>query len=157
MLPIRKIICPTDFSEPSREGFRNARLLAGHFGAQLLLVHVTAPVPITPVGHGATSFNVAEYNQEMEKNAQVRLNEFVNQEDLEIQVATTGLVYEGDPAEKIIIAAEDHAADLIVMATHGHSGWSNLITGSVTEKVIRTATRPVLTVQAPAAKAEDEL
>ena len=75
MLPIRKIVVPTDFSEPAREGFRQARELAEHFGAELLVVHVNAPVEMIPAGHGTVVFNVADYQKEMEAAAQTRMQE----------------------------------------------------------------------------------
>ena len=148
MLPIRKILCPTDFSEPAAEGYRNALLLAKHFEAELLVLHVNTPIPIMPMGHGAVNFNVPEYRKEMENYAASRMKEWIAETAAE-DVKITDILGEGDAAGEIVRVAEDQDADLIVIATHGHSGWKKLVTGSVTEKVVRTATRPVLTVHSP--------
>jgi nucleotide-binding universal stress UspA family protein len=148
MLPIRKILCPTDFSEPSGEGYKTALLLAKHFGAQLLVLHVSPPIPVMPMGEGAVHFNVKEYSLEIENYARSRLKEWISEAAVE-EVTISGVLGEGDAAEEIVRAAESQDADLIVIATHGHSGWRKLVTGSVTEKVVRTSSRPVLTVRAP--------
>jgi nucleotide-binding universal stress UspA family protein len=58
----------------------------------------------------------------------------------------------GDPPREIIRAAEDQKIDLIVIATHGHTGWGRLLFGSVAEKVVRLAPCPVLTIKAPPAE-----
>jgi universal stress protein A len=59
-------------------------------------------------------------------------------------------VVTGDPAPSIIQAAKEHAADLIVMATHGRTGLSHFFLGSVAERVVRESSIPVMTVRAPA-------
>jgi nucleotide-binding universal stress UspA family protein len=148
IIPIRNILCPTDFSEPAREGFKNAHLLAKYFGAKLLVIHVNPPIPVMPLGHGAVIFDVAEYGKEMKTYAETRLKAFIAEKD-GVGDETRSIIYEGDAAGEIVRAAEEHDTDLIVMATHGHSGWKRLVTGSVTEKVVRTASRPVLTIHMP--------
>lgn len=148
MLSIKKIVVPTDFSEPAREGFRKACEMAEHFGAELVAVHVNAPVPIIPAGHGAVPFNVEGYRLEVEKVSRKNLEAFIAEEK-PASLAVTPLNLEGEVAEEIVKAARDNNADLIVMATHGYSGWKKFILGSVTEKVVRIATVPVLTISAP--------
>jgi nucleotide-binding universal stress UspA family protein len=148
MLPIKKILNPTDFSEPSKEGFHYACTLARHFGAQLVVVHVSTPVPVMPEGHGVVNFDVVEYKNAMAHYAASQLEEFIAGAEKE-DVQTTGFVTEGDAAQEIVRTASDHGVDLIVLAAHGYSGWQNMATGSVTEKVVRTASQPVLTVRAP--------
>ena len=148
MLPVKKIVVPTDFSEPAREGFRKACQVAAHFKAALIVVHVNPPVPIIPAGHGAVPFNVKGYKQEMEKVSRDNLDAFVATESCG-SVSVTPLIREGDVAEEIVRAAEEQAADLIVTATHGYSGWKKFILGSVTEKVVRIAPMPVLTIREP--------
>ncbi|MFO7559333.1 MAG: universal stress protein [Desulfobacterales bacterium] len=67
MLPINKIICPTDFSDPSYEGLKTAAELAGNFGAELILVHVVMPMP-SIIGAGApTGFHIPSVLEKMEK------------------------------------------------------------------------------------------
>ena len=148
MIAIKRIIVPSDFSEPAREGFRKACLIAEHFGAELLVVHVNLPLPTIPAGHGAVPFNLEDYRQEMVKAAKVNLEQFVAKE-APADMAVTPIVREGDVAEEIVRAAAEHHADLIAMATHGYSGWKKFILGSVTEKVVRIAAVPVLTITSP--------
>ncbi|MGD9329861.1 MAG: universal stress protein [Desulfobacterales bacterium] len=148
MLPIKNILVPTDFSEPSGEGFRQACALAEHFGAVLFVVHVNEPVPTIPAGHGAVVFDVADYQNEMEQYAKTRMQEIVSAAEYS-SITMTPLMRRGKVAEEITAAAEDHDVDMIVMATHGYSGWKKLLLGSVTEKVVRMASVPVLTINAP--------
>jgi nucleotide-binding universal stress UspA family protein len=150
MLTVKKIVVPTDFSEPAREGFRRACQVAAHFKAALVVVHVNPPVPIIPAGHGAVPFNVQGYKAEVEKASRENLEAFVAEAQCE-SVAVTPLIREGEVAEEIVLAAEEQEADLIVTATHGYSGWKKFILGSVTEKVVRIAPMPVLTIREPEA------
>jgi len=149
MLPIKKILVPTDFSEPAGEGFLRACELAEHFGAALIVVYVNEPLPTIPAGHGAPVFDMVGYHNEMERRAKVRVQDITAVAE-QTTVPMTPLVRRGRAAEEIAGTAEDHDVDLIVMATHGYSGWKKLILGSVTEKVVRMAPVPVLTINAPA-------
>ena len=67
-------------------------------------------------------------------------------------VQTRSAVIQGKPADEIVKLADEKDANMIVIATHGESGWHRFLFGSVTEKVIRTASRPVLTVRQPQPK-----
>ena len=148
MLPVRKILVPTDFSEPAKEGFQKACQIADHFGAELLVVHVNPNVPIVPAGNGAVSFNVAGYQEEVRQISKRNLEDFIVAQQ-SAAVSITPLIREGEIAHEIVRAAEENQADLIVIATHGYSGWKKFLLGSVTERVIRIATMPVLTICAP--------
>jgi universal stress protein A len=151
LLPFRKILCPTDFSEPSYAALKDAGELAGHFAAELLVIHVMPPVPVPypypepPVYPG---FDVALYQQEMTLFSQNALKEVVAQK-VSPQVRPLTAVVIGDAAQEIIRMAEQEQVDLIVIATHGQSGWRHFVFGSVAEKVVRLAPCPVLTIRAP--------
>jgi nucleotide-binding universal stress UspA family protein len=151
LLPFRKILCPTDFSEPSYAALKDAGELAGHFSAELLVIHVMPPVPVPypypepPVYPG---FDVASYQQEMTLFSQNALKEVVAQK-VSPQVCPLTTVVIGDAAQEIIRLAEQEQVDLIVIATHGQSGWRYFVFGSVAEKVVRLAPCPVLTIRAP--------
>jgi nucleotide-binding universal stress UspA family protein len=148
MLPLSKIICPTDFSDPSFEGLKAANELADHFGAQVILLHAIAPMP-TMSGAGApTGFHIPPVLKEMEGKASEEL-ERLKSEKLAKSFETRTMVIYGKPASEIVRISEEEKADLIVIATHGQSGWKGFISGSVTERVVRTATCPVLAVSAP--------
>jgi universal stress protein A len=154
MIPFQKILAPTDFSEPSRIGLRTAKDLAAGDKAECILIHVVAPVrAIPPSGPAAHSgFELSAVMQELEDAATKSL------EETSLQMASEGirarsLVVQGTPAEEIAAAAEREEADVIVIATHGWTGWRRFVFGSVAEKVVRLARCPVLTIPAPVEKA----
>ena len=150
MFPFKKILCPTDFSEPSYEAIKAAGELAYHFGSELHIVHVIAPVPIIPVpiGPEPSAFNVSSYEQELDVSSKRALEEVVNQ--LESKELKTRLIaLRGDPAEEILRTVDEENVDLIVIATRGRTGLDRLIFGSVAEKVVRLAKCPVLLIRRP--------
>jgi nucleotide-binding universal stress UspA family protein len=146
MLPPKLILSPLDFSDPSHEALDTAAELASNFEAELLLVHVVPMLPRLP--SPAAVFNEAEYEQELHKDAVRRLNE------LSQKLAGKGLKVRSevgtanDVGMEIIRIAEHDGADLIVIATHGMTGWHRLAFGSVAEKVVRLAAGPVLVLRA---------
>jgi len=148
MLPIRKICCPTDFSEPAQEALKVACEMATHFGAELILVHVVTPIPVIPIHDDPTSFNLPLYEKEMEQSA-VRGLQQIQQERIPPAIRSSTVVLQGDPASRIVSLAEDENMDVIVIATHGFTGWRKFMFGSVTEKVIRLAACPVLSIRVP--------
>jgi nucleotide-binding universal stress UspA family protein len=151
MLPFKKILCPIDFSEPSHLALKRADELAGHFGAELLVTHVIPPVPgphsyqDPPV---ASSFDVPLYQQELAIYAEKMLKEIVSRQ-VSPAVRARDLITTGAAAPQILRTAKDEEADLIVIASHGLTGWRHLVFGSVAEKVVRQAPCPVLTVVRP--------
>jgi universal stress protein A len=149
MLPLKKILCPTDFSQPSLQGLETAGELAAHFSAGLLLVHVVPPLPLLVPGSLADpSYDLSNYQKELRTSAEERLEELIK-ERFPGQGQVAAVVKEGYPADLIVSVAESSQADLIVIATHGETGWRRFIFGSVAEKVVRQAGCPVLTVQPP--------
>ncbi len=153
MLPFKKILCPTDFSEPALTALKRAEELARHFSAELLVVHVIPPVPGHLTGADppvAPSFDLPLFQQELAVYAEKVLKELVSHQ-VSPEVRTRDLVTTGEAAADILrIAGQEHA-DLIVIASHGQTGWRRLVFGSVAEKVVRQATCPVLTIAAPEA------
>lgn len=148
MLPINKIFCPTDFSEPSYEALKVADEMAQHFSSELVLLHVVKPIAVNPVHVDPTSFNLPMYEKERESASQKAILK-VCSEKISDAVNCNTLVVQGDPAYQIVELAADEKADLIVIATHGLTGWRKVIFGSVTEKVIRLAKCPVLSIRVP--------
>lgn len=145
MLPIEKILCPTDFSEPSLKGIKIADELAEHFSARLILINVvTPPYPVGAPGVPAT-YKAEEYEEEMFQNA-IQILEEMAKERISAGVKTKRFVARGEPADEIIKRAENENVDLIVIATHGWTGWRKWVFGSVTDKVTRLARCPVLTI-----------
>ncbi|MGD2188182.1 MAG: universal stress protein [Desulfobacterales bacterium] len=147
MLPIKKIVCPTDFSDPSYEGLSVAQEFAAHFSAELILVHIIFPGPIVP-GVAEPGFHIPSSLKAMQETAE-RTLEDISRRKMPDDVPVRTLVINGKPAYEIVNLADEENADIIVIATHGESGWQKFLFGSVTEKVIRMASCPVLTIQQP--------
>ena len=78
MFPLKKLLCPTDFSEPSREALKVAVEFASHFGAQLSLVNVVPVLPVLPRDPNY-AFKVPEYEQMLHADAEERLNELIGE------------------------------------------------------------------------------
>ncbi len=154
MVPFRTILAPTDFSEPAKSGLETARTLARRDEAECVLIHVVAPVrTIPPSGPPAHSgIEMSAVMEELEQGARSTLDETL--EGLKAEgVRCRSLVVRGTPAEEIAAAAEQEQADVIVIATHGWTGWRRFVFGSVAEKVVRLARCPVLTIPFPREKA----
>jgi nucleotide-binding universal stress UspA family protein len=147
MLPFQKILCPTDFSESSEAALAAAIEMASHFRAALHLVHVVPALP-TPKADRNYTFAVPEYEAALHAEAH---------EKLEAIVARVGrsaaspqyTIGHGDAGREIVRVADEWAADVIVIATHGETGWRHALFGSVAERVVRLARCPVLTVRPP--------
>jgi len=147
MLQIRKILCPTDFSEPSYLGLKKARDFAEHFSAELLVVHV---VPLAHfISYPGSGFNVAaDYFESVTDAARSSLEE-VRKNRLPPDLVVRTFILQGSPADQIIDLAGSEKVDMIVTATHGWTGWRKFVFGSVAEKVVRLSPCPVFTVPAP--------
>jgi nucleotide-binding universal stress UspA family protein len=143
---LRRILAPTDFSAPARHAIAHARELAAHSEAVLELFHVLpdleVPLPMNPAGLGSSAMLVAE----LEPQARAALEEIAAAPGPEVRIDST--VWQGAPASSILNRAAASGADLIVVATHGHSGIDRILLGSVAEKVARLALCPVLVVPA---------
>jgi nucleotide-binding universal stress UspA family protein len=145
MLPLKTILCPTDFSDPSREAVKVAGELAAHFLAEIILLHVLSPISPVPVVMEAVPPSVPVPPEEVEASAKTSLEEMVRElkrQGLSVRAVTLW----GNPADEIVQAAERENADLTVIATRGRSGLDRFLFGSVAEKVVRLSKCPVLTV-----------
>jgi nucleotide-binding universal stress UspA family protein len=154
MFPIQKIVVPTDFSEPSYEALKTADELASRFEADLVLIHAVPPVPyygVIPVA--GPHFEIEAYQKDMVAQSEKKLQE-LREERISGDVRCTPVVRLGDAPATIIELTGDEKADVIVISTHGRTGWKRFMFGSVAEKVVRTSPCPVLTVPDPKARAE---
>ena len=147
MLPIKKILCPVDFSPPCYEALGRARELAAHFSATLTLLHVVSPIPVIPNSTFPSAAHVPDLLSEMEESARQSLAD-IEKELAEAGVQCKSSVVHGAPADQIVAAASTEKSDLIVIATHGMTGWKRVLFGSVAEKVVRYAPCAVLTIRA---------
>ncbi|NLT66288.1 MAG: universal stress protein [Acidobacteria bacterium] len=149
MLPVKKILCPTDFSDPSFMALEAAAELARHFSAELIVLNVVPPVPGLDVDFISSSqFDVTAYQKEIERSAESELQKEISKlGNRDIQIRSQILA--GGAADQIVRFGQDEQVDLIVIATHGRTGFDRLVFGSVAEKVVRLAGQPVLTIRAP--------
>jgi nucleotide-binding universal stress UspA family protein len=148
MLPIRRILAPTDFSSRSCSALDVAAELAQHFGAELVLVHVISPLPTAmPTAAGQMPLRMDLYRDAVLEDAQDKLDELAGAR-IPDGVTTRKEVPWGSAAETIVELADTTGSDLIVICTRGATGLSRFVSGSVTEKVVRLSNIPVLTVQA---------
>jgi nucleotide-binding universal stress UspA family protein len=145
MLPVKRILAPTDFSEPAEACVQTASELAQHFGAELLLVYVVPAVPSLPPDPNYV-FKIPEYEQYLHADAEKHLRQ-VSQQLVANNVKVRTQVGHGPAAHEIVLIARKEAVDLIVIATHGSTGLERWVFGSVAEKVVRMADCPVLTVR----------
>jgi nucleotide-binding universal stress UspA family protein len=148
MLPIRTILHPTDFSDHAAYAFRLACALARDYGAKIIVLHVAEP-PVAVYGEGVIVPVVDPIHDALRKKLHnIRAP---NPEEVDVEY----LLAEGDPRVEILEMAKEQPCELIVMGTHGRTGLSRLIMGSVAEEVVRKAPCPVLTVRTPAVKEKE--
>jgi nucleotide-binding universal stress UspA family protein len=136
MALLKKLLAPTDFSELSARGVRYACQLAKDVGAELIIFNVVLLDETNTID-----------KQEMERH-RGRLDRFVTDEiaDLSGIPKIHKLVDAGEPYGAILNCADNEHVDLIVMSSHGRSGLSRMLIGSVTDKILRGASCPVLVV-----------
>ncbi len=141
----KKILCPIDFSDISLRALSTATELAHQFDGELLVLLVVAPLVTAPDFAALTIPGMVPSDEERKAEALNDLQEIVA-ENTPVDVPVRCQVRLGDAAEEIVAAAAD--ADLVVISTHGLTGWRHLLFGSVAECVVRTAPCPVLTLRA---------
>jgi nucleotide-binding universal stress UspA family protein len=143
-MTMRKILVATDFSDGSARALDLALELARADGASVMILHV-CQMPAF-----ASPNTVGMYVPTPELVADILADARRALQALKARVEGSGVpvetdFVEGEPAAEIVAYAEKHSFDLIVMGTHGRTGFRRLLLGSVAERVVRTAGRPVLT------------
>lgn len=147
MIQLKKILVPTDFSEFSAPALKYGAAIAARFDSQLHLLHVCPdPAMLMPEAAGLGAAGVIDQSDQWEIKAREQLQDlpedgWENSRDVVRSVATGSAYYE------IIAYARQQDIDLIVLGTHGRSGFSHLLMGSVAENVVRKSPCPVLTVK----------
>ena len=149
MVRINTILCPIDFSDFSRHAFDRAVAIARGVGASVTALHV-APFQATPIypylePREVEAFMLSGGDRD---KLTLEMKRFLAVEQPVGVPITCEVVDAPNVHQEILAQADRHKADLIVMGTHGRSGFQRLFLGSVTEKVLRTAYPPVLTVGA---------
>ena len=143
---IKRILVPLDFSTSSRRALDYAAGMARQFDASLHLVHV-CEVPTMMTGSmDAYAIAYTDWSQRLGEEAEREIVKIAA--SVKASKVTTEVLF-GNAARAIVEAAENHAADLIVMGTHGHGAVMHLMMGNVAERVVRTAPCPVMTVREP--------
>lgn len=152
MLSLQRILCPIDFSDASRRALDHAAAIARWYGAHLTAMHVVSPrfMPMPPVLFAEAPPKPAALTQAEADDIAAHVRAWLapaSQSGIETDV----IVEEGhQPAAQIVARAVSLPANLIVLGTHGRSGFDRLLLGSVTEKVLRKSVCPVMTVPPPA-------
>lgn len=143
----RRILHPTDFSPASRPAFKKALALAKAGRGELVLVHVLPPLPMIEDAYVAPS-TYQQLQRGYRASDQKQLDRLVRTAKA-AGVRTVGVLVDfGVPAERIARLARSRHADVIVMGTHGRTGLTRALLGSVAARVVVMAPCPVLTVHA---------
>ncbi|KAB0671568.1 universal stress protein [Oryzomonas sagensis] len=148
MKPFTRILTAIDFSENSDYAFDYALTLAKQFDAQLMVLHVINE-PVDLRGFYVPHISFEQLEKEIEEGAEKMMAKFCGAKMGAFTSFTTSIVT-GIPYEEVIRTAEETAASLIVLGTHGRTGLDHLIFGSTAERVVRGASCPVLTIRLPA-------
>jgi len=139
----KSILVPLDFSTASKGALRCAAELAARFKAQLTLLHVVVPVATPDFAY----YPLMMENDKVVAAAKRELDEVAAKAGLDRALVAKTLVRTGVAFNEIVGAAESLKADLIVISTHGYTGFKHVLLGSTTERVVRHAKCPVLVVR----------
>jgi nucleotide-binding universal stress UspA family protein len=143
-MDIRRILVPVDFSAYSEKACDWAFEMAEQWRAHVLLLHVI-PRPNYPPMLMGSYFNIADFEAGLRAEAETRAKDFMAKTQTR-PVPTDARIIIGEPFSDICQVAAQEKIDLIVMGSHGRTGLSHVLLGSVTERVIRLAPCPVLVV-----------
>jgi nucleotide-binding universal stress UspA family protein len=149
MESFERILVPVDFGPPSRAALEQAAYLARRLGARIDVLHVWQPLPPTwtPIGPPLVLDDPLPMFER--SKAGQAMKELLSQLEWEFGLDCRGRLESGNPSSCILRVAEEEGYDLIVMGTHGRTGMSHLLLGSISSTVVRKAPCPVLTVRAP--------
>jgi universal stress protein A len=150
-MAIRRILIPVDYSENSKVALDYGAELAVTCGAELDIVHVwDRPTYITDAvmvqRPGEAHKPIGELIRE---NAQKDMDEFMRGITLPIGVPAHTRLLSGEPASTLVSELKKAKHDLVVISTHGRTGFAHLLLGSITERLVRLSPVPVLTVPLP--------
>lgn len=146
-LTIKKILVPIDFSDYSKSALKYAVNFAKVFNAEMYLIYVVEPV-IYPPDFSMGQIAIPSVTFEMDERAKEELSKLAQQE-IPAEIKRQVIIKTGKPFVEIIETAAEEDIDLIIIATHGHSGVEHILFGSTAEKVVRKAPCPVLTLREP--------
>ena len=135
----KRVLCPVQLDDHSLTTLALAKQIARNNNGKLFVLHVVAPnIDPTRIGGAALPARDEKVSQqELAKLEQEQLKDIEHETILRL----------GHPAEEIVKAEHEFAIDLVVMATHGRTGLTHLVLGSVAERVVRESSCPVLTIR----------
>ena len=145
MISLKKILCPIDHSDCSKEALKYAVSFAMKEEAKLLLLHI---IDIRSFNEELDAISKQIPDEETFERLRVKLLDCIPEEirdDMDVEA----IVIQGIPFAEIISTAKEKEIDMIVIGSHGRTGISHMMLGSVSEKVVRKAPCPVLTVRQP--------
>jgi len=144
---IKRVLVPIDFSDYSKSALKYAVNFTKTFNADIFLIYVVEPV-IYPPDFSMGQIVIPSVDLEMDKRAIEELNK-LSEKNIPSRLKVKTIVKTGKPFIEIIETAKEENIDLIIIATHGHTGVEHILFGSTAEKVVRKAPCPVLTLREP--------
>ncbi|MHC4140190.1 MAG: universal stress protein [Planctomycetota bacterium] len=148
MISLKKILCPIDHSDCSKEALKYAVSFAMKDEAKLYLLHI---IDIRSFSEGLDAMSKPIPDEETLEQLRTKLLDCIP-EDIRDDMDVEATVIQGIPFAEIISTAKEKEIDMIVIGSHGRTGISHMMMGSVSEKVVRKAPCPVLTVRQPGHK-----
>ncbi|MBW7889247.1 MAG: universal stress protein [Bacteroidetes bacterium] len=145
MIKMKKILVTTDLSDASLSAMDYALWLAKTDRAEIYLLYCVDTIPI--VAYHTVDLTVDQFRNHILEDEKNNLNRLAEKIQKQSKKKITTVLLEGNAAHSIVYFAKDNDIDIIVMSTHGRTGLQHVLIGSVTEKVVRTAACPVLTVK----------
>jgi len=145
MIKVDKILYPTDFSDPSIHALQYAVEMAKKYDAELVLLHVLLDES-QMVSFYLPQLTVKNLSKDMEDGARAKMEEFIRETNVLDGVDHSCEMVKGIADDEIVKYANENDIDMIVIGTHGRTGFEHVIFGSTAEKVVRSAKCPVLTV-----------
>ena len=144
-----RIVCPTDFSKTSDRAAEYAAMLAATFGSELLLLHVIPEIDY-PMHSFGISESLAHIQTELDEKAKESLAKVADvAKQAHPDLAVQCILRDGAVHEEILACVSEQNADVVVVGAQGQGMLSDALLGSIAERVIRTATCPVLAVPSP--------
>ncbi len=141
----KNILLTTDFSEISAKAVPHAISIAKKYRSKIYVIHVLEPI-LSPAEYSWAGVQVENIEDSREEFAEKNLLSWCSQ-NLPPDLDTRILVRKGIAINEILTAVDEYSLDLIVMATHGHTGLSHVLFGSTTERVLKRSHIPVLTIR----------
>ncbi len=142
---ISRILVPIDFSVHSKNALKYAVPIAEQIGATLYLVYVVEPT-IYPADLGFGQVVMPGVEDELREKGGEELKALIEKE-IGNRMPAHSAVRTGKPHQEILLEAEEKNIDLIIVATHGHTGVEHMLFGSTAERIVRNAKCPVLTIR----------